>query len=49
MPDTVHFHALFDDELVGGRTKDSSHTHFCLTLKPRLKKGEYIPSKMSST
>lgn len=41
MPDTVQFHTLFDGESVGGRTKDSSHTHFCLTLKPRLMKREY--------
>ena len=49
MPDTVQFHTLFDGESVGGRTKDLSHTHFCLTLKPRLMKREYIPSTMSST
>ena len=42
VPGTLQFHALFEEEPVGSRAKDSNHVHFCLTLRPKLMKREDI-------
>ena len=39
---TALFHALFEDELVNDKAKDSNHIYFCLTLMPKPMKREYV-------